>query len=292
MAQGARLSDQPVRRTARVDRRGRKGVPRLGAEAWRPRLRDRRDRDQGRRLRTAAATRRAPLATALGTRLQVGADDRDDPAREDHDPRGPHRRAQPVGDPAAGRGRRGDDLPRDAAQRRGHQPQGDPRGRRRHRAARRRCDPPDRRAGRRTPQGHEGLQDAGALPALRHARREAGRRGDAPLPEPRVPVARPGDADQLGRRPGRHRRRRRADGPHALGQGPRPLPAGSLPAHEGAAARARRFRRDLRDERDRPDRGVAHARPVLARAARAEHLRDRLGARAEPRAPRRAMSTC
>ena len=66
VAQGARLSDQPVRRTARVDRRGRKGVPRVGAEAWRPRLRDRRDRDQGRRLRAAAATRRAPLSDRAG----------------------------------------------------------------------------------------------------------------------------------------------------------------------------------------------------------------------------------
>ena len=44
--------------------------------------------------------RRAPLAAALGARVQVGADDRDDAAREDHDPRRPDRRAQPVGDPA------------------------------------------------------------------------------------------------------------------------------------------------------------------------------------------------
>ena len=35
------------------------------------------------------------------------------------------------------------------------------------------------------------------LPALRRGRRQARGRGDAPLPEPRVPVARPGDADQL-----------------------------------------------------------------------------------------------
>ena len=32
--------------------------------------------------------------------------------------------------------------------------------------------------------------------------REAGGRGDAPLPQPRLPVARPRDADQLGRRAG------------------------------------------------------------------------------------------
>ena len=207
----ARLPDQPLRRAARVDRRGREGVPRVGAQARRPRLRDRRDRDQGRRLRAAAAPRRAPLASALGARVQVGADDRDDAAREDHDPRRPHGRAQPVGDPAAGGGRRRDDLARDAAQRGGHQPQGDPRGRRRDRPARGRRDPADRRAGRRAPPRHEGVPDAGALPAVRHADREAGGRGDAPLPEPRLPVARPRDADQLGGGAGGHRRRRRAD---------------------------------------------------------------------------------
>ena len=71
---------------------------------------------------------------------------------------------------------------------------------------------------------------------------------DASLPEPGVPVARPGDADQLdGHR--RHRGRRRAVDPHALGPGPRPLAARSLPADEGAAARAGRLRRDLGDER-------------------------------------------
>ena len=40
-------------------------------------------------------------AAAVGARVQVGADDGDDAAREDHDPRRPHRRAQPVGDPAS-----------------------------------------------------------------------------------------------------------------------------------------------------------------------------------------------
>ena len=72
VAEGARLPDQPVRRAARVDRRGREGVPRLGAEARRPRLRDRRDRDQGRRLRAAAATRRAPLSVRAGRARSSG----------------------------------------------------------------------------------------------------------------------------------------------------------------------------------------------------------------------------
>ena len=46
--------------------------------------------------------------------------------------------------------------------------------------------------------GDEGVPDADSLPALRHRDRQAGRRGDAPVPEPRVPVARPRDAHQLG----------------------------------------------------------------------------------------------
>ena len=188
----------PFAERARVGRGGREGVPRVGAQARRARLRDRRHRDQGRRLRPAAPPRRAAPAAALGASVQVGADDGDDAAREDHDPRRPHGCAQSVGDPAAGRGRRRDDLARDAAQRRGHQPQGDPRGRRRDRAARRRRDPADRRAGGRASPRDEAVQDAGALPALRHAGREAGGRGDAPLPEPRVPVARARVADQLG----------------------------------------------------------------------------------------------
>ena len=78
VAEDARLPDQPVRRAARDDRSGCKGMPRLGAEARRTRLRDRRDRDQGRRLCAAADARRASSATTLGARLQMGADDRDD----------------------------------------------------------------------------------------------------------------------------------------------------------------------------------------------------------------------
>ena len=74
---------------------------RVGAQARRARLRDRRHRDQGRRPRPAAPPRRAPLAAALGARVQVGADDGDDAAGEDHDPRRPHGRAQPVGDAAS-----------------------------------------------------------------------------------------------------------------------------------------------------------------------------------------------
>ena len=47
----------------------------LGDAAGRARLRDRRDRDQGRLARPAATARRAPRPAALGARVQVGADD-------------------------------------------------------------------------------------------------------------------------------------------------------------------------------------------------------------------------
>ena len=135
---------------------------------------------------------------ALGARLQVGADDRGDEAGEDRDPRRPHRGAQPVGDPRAGQRRRRHHLARDAAQRGGHQPQADPRGRPRHRPARRRRDPADRRPRRAAREGHEGVQDARALPALRRRDRQAGGRGHAPLPEPGLPLARARDARTTG----------------------------------------------------------------------------------------------
>jgi hypothetical protein len=79
-----------------------------------------------------------------------------------------------VGAARAGRGRRGDHLARDAAQRGGHQPQADPRGRPRDRAAGRGRDPADRRPGRRAPARHERVPDADSLPALRPRSREAG----------------------------------------------------------------------------------------------------------------------
>ena len=47
----------------------------LGAQAQGARLRDRRDRDQGRLLRPAGRSRRAALAAALGARVQVAAAD-------------------------------------------------------------------------------------------------------------------------------------------------------------------------------------------------------------------------
>ena len=143
----------PHTRAPGVDRGGGRGVPGLGGAARRARLRDRRDRDQGRRRRPAAAPRGAPRAAPLGARVQVGAvHGRDDAAADPH-PRGTHRRAQPVGTARAGAGRRRDRLHGDAAQRGGHQPQGHSRGRPRDRAARRRRDPAGGRAGRGAQEG-------------------------------------------------------------------------------------------------------------------------------------------
>ena len=78
--------------------------------------------------------------------------------------------------------------------------------------------------------------------------------GDAPLPEPRVPLARPRDAEQLGHGRDGHRGRRRAVRLAALERRPAPLDARPLPADRGAADGARRLRRDLRAQRDRGDR--------------------------------------
>ena len=83
VAARARLPHEPLRRAARVDRGRRCGMHRVGEAADRARLRNRRDRDQGRLARPAAPPRRVALAPAVGARLQVGADDGRDEAAED-----------------------------------------------------------------------------------------------------------------------------------------------------------------------------------------------------------------
>ena len=83
VAARARLPHEPVRRAGRVDRGGRRRLPRVGAPAHRARLRDRRHRDQGRLVRPAAPARRAARAAALGARVQVGADDGGDAPERD-----------------------------------------------------------------------------------------------------------------------------------------------------------------------------------------------------------------
>ncbi len=124
------------------------------------------------------------------------------------------------------------------------------------------------------------------LPALRHRDRQAGGRGHAPLPEPRVPVTRARDAHPLGAGGDGHRGRRRAVRAPTLGSRAAALDARPLPADARAARRARRLRGDLGAEGDRLDPGVEGA-ALLACALRAQHPEDRLGARAQPRAPLR-----
>ena len=93
--------------------------------------------------------------------------------------------------------------------------------------------------------GTQAVPHAEAVPALRRRRRQARGRGHAPLPEPGVPFARPRDAHPLGQRRDGHRGGRRAVRAPALGRGPAPLDARSLPPHRRAARGARRLRRGV-----------------------------------------------
>ena len=120
-------------------------------------------------------------------------------------------------------------LQRDAAQRGRHSPQGHPRRRHGRGATRGRRDPAGGRAGRGARAGHEAVAHAEALPALSGRDREAGGRGHAPLPQPCVSLAWPGDALPLGRAGDGHRRRGREHGQEALGRGPRAFVARSVP---------------------------------------------------------------
>ena len=138
--------------------------------------------------------------------------------------------------------------------------------------------------GRRAPTGDKALPDAEEVPPLRHRHRQARRRGHAPVPEPRLPVARARDADQLGR-DRRHRGRRRADDPPALGARARPLAPRPLSPDEGRSCsswtgsptspplrRSARSRRRSRCRSRASCSGLNIPKPWL-------------GARAEPRAP-------
>ena len=284
LAPRARLPHEPGRAARGVDRGGRRGVRGLGGAARRPRLRDRRDRDQGRLLRAAGgarlAARRPRFAraykwapTAAVTRLLTI-----------HVRVGRTGRAQPAGRARAGAGRRRHRLERDAAQRGRHPPQGHPGRRSRRRPARRRRDPAGGRAGRRARAGHEAVEDAEALPALQRPR-SSSPQGEVMhrCPNRACPsrgletlyhwVGSAMDIEDVGCEHAQE----------AVGRGARPLAAGPLPADRRAAGGARGVRGDLRGARDRVDRALEGA-AVLARALRPEHPEGRLGDRAQPRA--------
>ena len=113
--------------------------------------------------------------------------------------------------------------------------------------------------------------------------RQARGRGHAPLPEPRVPVARARVADQLGEGRDGHRGRRRAVRAPALERGPRSARCPTSTASRRSSSGARRLRRDLGDA-TRSRRSRRRGEPVRARALRAQHPGGRLGDGAEPRA--------
>ena len=256
---------------------------RLGDAPDRARLRDRRDRDQGRLARPAAAPRRAALAAALGARVQVGADDRDDEAARDPDPRRPHRRAQPVGDAWSRSRSAASPSP----------------GRR---CTTRRTSTA-RRSARATSSSSSGpatsSRRSSALPASTSpGRRSSGCRSSCPLCG--AEIVKP-EGEVMHRCPNRACPSR---GLETLINWTRHRPTSTASASRRSAIlwdkglvrslpdlyrltkeqllELEGFARDLRDGRDRVDPAL-EAGAVLARAARAEHHRDRLGARPEPR---------
>src|SRR6266545_3284346 len=198
----------------------------------------------------------------------------------------PRGSTQPVGDARARRGGRRHGLQGDVAQRGGHQPQEHPRGRQGDRPAGGRRDPAGGRAGATSREGNEAVPDAQEMSPLRGKHRQARRRGDAPLPEPRLPLARAGDAQQLGHGRRRYRGGGRAARSPALGARARALPSRPLPRDEGAAPRARRVPGEERLQRDRGDRGLQSS-AIQPRPVRPQHPRRRLGDRPEPGAPLR-----
>ena len=233
LAARARLPHEPVLRAARVDR-GRSPRPaRRGSErAARARLRDRRDRVKVDSLAQQARARLAAPASALGARLQVGADDRARRrSRQILIRVGRTGALNPWAHARAGRGRRRDRLARDAPQRGGHQPQADPRGRPRDRPARGRRDPAGRRAGR-AARARDDASSGCRRTARSAAPRSSSREGEAMhrCPNRACPSRGLESLDQLGAGGGRHRRRGRAVRAPALGARARALAARPLPA--------------------------------------------------------------
>ena len=228
------------------------------------------------------AARGAARPSAVRARVQVGADVRRDAASEDPRPGRSDGRPEPARRARARARRRRDGVERDPAQRGRHPAQGHPRGRSRDRPAGGRRDSAGGRSRRRARDRDEALAHAEALPPVQGHDRSARRRGDAPLPESRVPLTRAGDPLPLGQRGARHRERRWEHDQEALGRGRRALAARPLSPDGGAAHGDGGLRRDLGHTRLRVDPALEGA-AVLARPLRPEHPQGRLGDRAQPR---------
>ena len=131
--------------------------------------------------------------------------------------------------------------------------------------------------------GDEAVADAEALSALPHGDRAAPGRSHAPLPEPGVPVAGPGDALPLGRRQRSTSRtsaeaRSRSSGTKES-SARSPTSTGSPPSSSPSSkASPRSRRRGLRVD------PALEGAAVLARPLRAEHPEGRVGDRPQPRA--------
>ena len=258
-------------------------LPALAGPARGARLRDRRRRRQGRRPRAPAAARRRRARPALGGGVEVPADD-----RRDHAARGAMERRQVRRSPSLRRARarprrRRDREAGDAAQRGGPRPQGHPLRRRGDRPAGRGRDPAGALPGaaRRREAGPQPARAAaGEVPGVRHPDGQGAGPRLHPVPEPRLPRPPLAAAQALRRRDGRRRTGGEAGGRAAAGG------AGAhrrrlLPAHQGAAARARRHRRGVGRQPAARDRGVARA-AVRDGPVRGRDRGRRLRHRAEP----------
>ena len=116
LAARARLQGQPRHRPPRGDRRRGRALPLVAGAPRRARLRDRRRSRQGRRAGALARARGGGARAALGDRLEVPADDRDDEAAQGRLERRPHRPPAALRDARAGPRRRRHRLHRDPPQ--------------------------------------------------------------------------------------------------------------------------------------------------------------------------------
>ena len=243
----------------------------VGGAARGARLRDRRRGDQGRPASAVAGAGSRGAGAALGRRLEVPADHRDDEAQPDRLERGADRPAAPVRDAGARpRGRR-HGFDRHPAQRGGPGPQGRPRGRRGRGDARRRRDPAGDLAAASATQGQAPAkaEAAGEVPAMRNDDGEARGLGVDDLPEPpRLPGPDLPAGEALPRRAMDIEGLGREERDPLSGRGPDRRSGRHLRPDGGADRRARGIRRDLGPQPDRRDRGARSGAPSASSSTR------------------------